>query len=117
MPLSSQEIHFKINLMSLFIIKSVLNILKAKTDFFFACFFICKFSASIMLSTISLLIFWFSISNITADINADIFSQAEADVRRTMQEIGNIQAAASGYLADTGEYPDFANNCNDAITV
>jgi hypothetical protein len=34
-----------------------------------------------------------------------------------MQEIGNIQAAASGYLADTGEYPDFANNCNDAITV
>jgi prepilin-type N-terminal cleavage/methylation domain-containing protein len=54
---------------------------------------------------------------IKADINADIFSQAEADVKRTMQEIGNIQAAASGYLADTGEYPDFANNCNDAITV
>jgi prepilin-type N-terminal cleavage/methylation domain-containing protein len=54
---------------------------------------------------------------IKADINADIFSQAEADVKRTMQEIGNIQAAASGYLADIGEYPDFANNCNDAITV
>jgi prepilin-type N-terminal cleavage/methylation domain-containing protein len=30
---------------------------------------------------------------IKADINADIFSQAEADVKRTMQEIGNIQAA------------------------
>ncbi|CAB5497757.1 hypothetical protein AZO1586I_229, partial [Bathymodiolus thermophilus thioautotrophic gill symbiont] len=54
---------------------------------------------------------------IRADIKADIFKQAETDVERTMQEIENMQAAASGYLADQGEWPDATNNCNDAISV
>ncbi len=52
---------------------------------------------------------------ITTDIKADIVEQTETDVKRTMQEIENIQAAASGYLADTGKWPDFVNNCNDTI--
>ncbi len=54
---------------------------------------------------------------ITADAKADIAQQSMADVKRTMQEIEYIQAAASGYLADKGTWPDFANSCNNAINV
>ncbi|AYQ56818.1 hypothetical protein BTHERMOSOX_1005 [Bathymodiolus thermophilus thioautotrophic gill symbiont] len=52
---------------------------------------------------------------IKADAEANVVEQIEVDVKRTMQEIGYIQAAASGYLADEGKWPDFANQCNNAI--
>jgi type II secretory pathway pseudopilin PulG len=52
---------------------------------------------------------------IKANINADIVEQTETDVKRTINEIKNIQSAAGGYLVDLDEWPDFANNCANAI--
>lgn len=49
------------------------------------------------------------------DIKADIFEQTETDVKRTIQEIKNIQSAAGGYLVDQDQWPDFANACAGAI--
>jgi len=54
---------------------------------------------------------------IMADTKAEIAQQSMAEVTRTMQEIEHIQAAASGYLADQGAWPDFANSCNNAINI
>ncbi len=72
-------------------------------------------------SLIELVIVLFIISSIAvvtvrATISKNAIDKIASDAELTKNEITQIQQASGGYLVDMNEWPDFANNCANAIT-